>query len=85
MAIGLILYGHWLYATSRHRLVDHDLDPHVIRFASRRILIGPVMFALASIISFVSARASLIILTLVPLVYLFPGKVDRHWTGPRPR
>ena len=85
VAIGLILYGHWLYATSRHRLVESDLDPRVIRFASRRILIGPVMFALASIISFVSARASLIILTLVPLVYLFPGKVDRHWTGPRPR
>jgi hypothetical protein len=84
VAIGLILYGHWLYATSRHRLVDRDLDPGVIRFASRRILIGPVVFALASVLSFVSAQASLIILMLAPLVYLFPGKVDRHWTGPRP-
>ena len=65
------------------RLVDRDLDNRVIRFASRRILIGPVMFALASILSFVSTRASLIILMLAPLVYLFPGKVDRHWTVSR--
>jgi len=80
VAIGLILYGHWSYATSRHRLADSDLDPRIIRFASRRILIGPVVFALASLVGFVSTRTSLVILLLAPLVYLFPGKVDRHWT-----
>jgi len=80
VTIGLILYGHWSYATFGHRLVDRDLDNRVIRFASRRILIGPVVFSLASVLSFVSATASLILLMLAPLVYLFPGKVDRHWT-----
>jgi uncharacterized membrane protein len=84
VAIGLILYGHWSYATYRHRLVDRDLDPRVIRFAGRRILIGPVMFAVASGLSFLSTTASLAILMLVPLVYLFPGKVDRHWAGSHP-
>jgi len=80
VAIGLILYGHWAYATHGHRLVDQDLDPKVIRFASRRILIGPIVFAAASILSLVSPVVSLVVLMLAPIVYLFPGKVDRHWT-----
>jgi uncharacterized membrane protein len=31
VVIGLILYGHWSYATRRHRLVDHSLDGRTIR------------------------------------------------------
>ncbi len=80
--IGFILYGHWSYATRRHRLVDRNLEVHMIRFAGRRILIGPALFGLAVAVSFFSVTPSLLIFIGVPLVYLLPGKIDRHWTEP---
>jgi uncharacterized membrane protein len=82
VVIGLILSGHWSYATRGHRLVDPDLPAHVIRFARRRILIGPVILALAIAVSFLGTKLSLLMFAGVPLVYLFPGKVDRHWSPP---
>ena len=79
--IGLILYGHWAYATHGRRLVDHELDVRSIRFARRRILIGPVVFATAIAASFLNAWLSLLIFVCAPVVYLLPGKIDRHWSG----
>jgi uncharacterized membrane protein len=85
VVIGLILYGHWSYATRRHRLVDRSLDVRTIRFAGRRVLIGPALFGLAVAVSFFSVTPSLLIFICVPLVYLLPGKIDRHWTEPGAR
>ena len=78
--IGLILYGHWSYATRGRRLVDRELDARVIRFAGRRVLIGPALFALAIAASFFTTALSLVMFLCAPLVYLAPGKIDRHWT-----
>jgi uncharacterized membrane protein len=77
---GLILYAHWSYATGARRLIDRDLDAGIVRFASRRILIGPAMFALAIAVSFFATGPSLLIFLCAPLVYLLPGKIDRHWS-----
>jgi uncharacterized membrane protein len=82
IVIGLILYGHWSYATHGHRLVNHDLGAHTVRFASRRILIGPAVFAIAIAVSFFGTTPSLFIFLCAPLIYLFPGKIDRHWSDP---
>lgn len=84
IAIGLILYWNWYYATDGHRLIDSDVSRQVITYAARRILIGPTAFSLAVLVSFFSAPASLLIYALGPLFYLFPGKVDRHWTAHQP-
>lgn len=78
--IGLVLYGHWWYATYRNRLVDVDLEAHFVRFAARRILIGPAAFTLAIGMAFVSPVASLTIFVATPFIYLLPGKIDRHWS-----
>ncbi len=79
ICIGCVLYSHWWYATADHRLVDHDIDPHAVWLAKRRILIAPVAYTLAIILSFFGTAVSLVIYLLVPLVYIAPGNVDRHW------
>ncbi len=77
--IGLVLYAHWWYATADYRLVDHDIDPHLVRVAKQRILIAPIAYALAILLSFVGTALSLTIYVLVPVLYIVPGAVDRHW------
>jgi uncharacterized membrane protein len=79
IVIGALLYIHWSYATYRHRLVARDIHPEVVRMAKRRILKGPAACSLAIAMSFINSRLSLIIYALVPLLYLVPGKLDRHW------
>jgi uncharacterized membrane protein len=83
IAIGLILCGHWLYATHRHRLTDRGLDPQFVRLVTRRILIGPVVFGAATTLAFVSTTIALVIFVLGPAVYFLPGKIDRHWNARR--
>jgi len=78
IVIGLVLAGQWWYATSNHRLTDADLDPLLVRRAMRRILTGPLAYLLAIGLSFKSPALSLVIYALVPLLYILPGRVDRH-------
>jgi uncharacterized membrane protein len=84
VVIGLVLSLQWRYATRGYRLIDQDLDPLLIRHAARRILIGPSAYLLAIGLSFISATTSIAIYVLVPLLYILPGRVDRHLRAPVP-
>jgi uncharacterized membrane protein len=79
IATGLVLYLHWWYATRGARLLDRPLDRHVVRDASRRILVAPLAYLLAIALSFLSPEASLVVYALVPWYYLLPGHIDRHF------
>ena len=76
---GLVLQLLWWYATSKYRLVDREIDPHLVKWATRRNLAAPLIYLLAIGASFLSVQISLIIFILVPLYYIFPGRIDRHW------
>jgi uncharacterized membrane protein len=76
---GLVLQLLWWYATSGHRLVDREIDPHLVRRATHRNLAAPLLYLLAIGASFLSVQISLIVFILVPLYYIFPGRIDRHW------
>lgn len=39
----------------------------------------PIIYLLAIGVSFLSVQISLIFFILVPLYYIFPGRIDRHW------
>jgi uncharacterized membrane protein len=80
---GFALYGHWWYATSGRRLVDADLDPTVIRLAKRRVLLGPALLIAAIAASFLSTKVSILLFAAIPLFYVFPGRIDRHWSARR--
>jgi uncharacterized membrane protein len=81
IVVGLVLYLHWWYATRNHRLVDADLDPHVVRLATTRILMAPVIYVVAIGLSFVNTTVSIGIYVLVPVLYILPGRIDRHLLG----
>jgi uncharacterized membrane protein len=76
---GLVLQALWWYATSCYRLVDKTIDPHLVQRATRRNLTGPLIYLLAIGVSLFSVPASLVLFFLVPLYYIFPGRIDRHW------
>ena len=77
---GLVLQGLWLYATSGCRMVDRDIDPRLVQRATRRNLTAPLLYLLAIGLSLVSVPSSLVLFLLVPLYYILPGRIDRHWT-----
>lgn len=80
---GLVLQLLWWYVTSGYRLVDREIDPQLVQQATRRNLMAPLIYLLAIGISFRSVQISLIIVFLVPALYIFPGRIDRHWTQKR--
>lgn len=79
IAVGLVLYAIWAYATRGRRLVDKDLAREAVVRASRRILIAPCAFAVAIALGFFNTKASLILYAATTGYYFFPSGIDRHW------
>jgi uncharacterized membrane protein len=75
---GMFLWLHWVYATRGRRLVAPDLGDEIIRSARRRIETGMAVYLAATALAFVWLPLSLILFTLMPIVYMMPGRVDRH-------
>jgi uncharacterized membrane protein len=80
-ATGLALYAVWWYATSQHRLVEKDLDPHIVRLAKRRIIVGPVVSLLGIGFSFLDTRISLVLYLLLIPFFIRPSHIDIHFRG----
>ncbi len=81
---GLALQLLWWYASRRARLVPNDLGREFIRAVDRRILLPVFLYAVAILLSILSARLTLIVYVLVPLTYILPGDMDRHLGRLRP-
>ncbi|HEY4387410.1 MAG TPA: TMEM175 family protein, partial [Ktedonobacteraceae bacterium] len=54
---GLLSWAIWVYATTNHRLVDHDLNPDLIRYYTISFLISPVVFLLSIPIIYINVFA----------------------------
>ncbi len=80
--IGLFSYLNWHYATLHHRLTDHDVSDALVRGIKFRILVAPVLSLVAIGVSFVSMPLSLALYLLLPVYYILPGRVDKHWRQP---
>jgi uncharacterized membrane protein len=76
---GALLYGHWAYATSQKRLVDPDISADLVRRTARRVLIAPIGYSLIVVMAFISIPAALVACFAIPIYFILPGKVDRHW------
>jgi len=70
---------HWAYATSRHRLVDPEIDGGLVGMAKSRILFSPAICLIAIGLSFLSWPMALGCYAIIPLFYVAPGRIDRHW------
>ena len=76
---GLTLGFIWSYATHDHRLVDPELSPQIVRNGLKRILLGPTLYAVSIAACLMSVWISLALYLLVPIIYILPGRIDRHW------
>jgi uncharacterized membrane protein len=80
-ATGLALYALWWYATSQYRLVEKDLDPHIVSLAKRRIIVGPMVSLLGIGFSFLDTRISLVLYLLLIPFFIRPSHIDIHFRG----
>ncbi|QVL30746.1 DUF1211 domain-containing protein [Telmatocola sphagniphila] len=76
---GVVLFGQLRYAAGRGQLYDQDIDARFITSAGRRILMGPAVYLVASLLASVSPITSLILCGAAPVLYLLPGQVDQYW------
>lgn len=75
----MILYFQKLYAEGPGRLVDREIDPDFLRIAGERLLVGPVIYAIAAISAERWHLLSHALCALVPTLYIMPGRIDRFW------
>jgi len=80
MIIGSLILLHWWYGTSNPIIAPANLDAHLLRSVYRRILISPAICLVAIAFAFVLPIVSIACYTLIPIVYIFPGSADLHWT-----
>ncbi len=91
MRVTCVLYGttllvamtcllvQWLYAAGpSRRLVGHTLPPDVFAGLRNRVLMGMIGYGGGLLLALVAPRASLICYATTPLLYLLPGRFDRH-------
>ncbi len=74
---GFSLELMWRYATHNHRLVAPGLDPDLIAFFHRRILVAPAVYLLAIGVSFVSINAAKVLFAVVAVLYILPDPMDQ--------
>lgn len=80
---GVVLYWQLLYASGRASLLDPQIDPAFVHYAKRRILMGPMVYTLAFLFTWIWLPLSLFLCALVPVLYLLPSRVDLYWkVGP---
>lgn len=75
---GLVLDLIWAYATRGRRLVEPELDEHLVRAVHRRVLMAPAIYLLAILVSFVSLAAAKLLFAIVVIVYIVPSPFDIH-------
>jgi uncharacterized membrane protein len=73
---GLVLDSIWGYATHHFRLVEQSMDPDLVIFVHRRVLLAPVLYVLAIVISFWSLTAAKVLFAVVVVVYIVPSPMD---------
>ena len=74
---GLSAVAMWWHASRQHRLIDEHLRPEVIALTYRRVLIAPVTYMIALLVSFVSLTAAKSLLLVAILIYIVPNPLTK--------
>jgi uncharacterized membrane protein len=73
---GLSLDAMWWYASKNRRLVDPSIDPDLVVFVHRRVLIAPIIYLIAIGVSFLSVLMAELLLIVVAVLYILPNPLD---------
>ena len=77
--VNISIAGFWeyilrRYATKDHRLLDSDLDSRFITIVSR-FLLGPTIYLIVVVISFVCTQVNLVLFISTPLYFIVSAKM----------
>jgi len=76
--IGFTLDTIWRYASTDHRLVDPNIDPQLVAFVHRRVLLAPVIYLSALVLSFIHVYLAEALFAVVAILYIFPNPLDHY-------
>lgn len=79
LAISLAALAHWRYA-ARAGLLEAEAGTREMRQATKKLLIGAGLYAIAIALSFVDPRWSLGAFIVVPVLHILPGPIHVDWT-----
>lgn len=68
--VSTLLSGMWFYASHRHRLIDPDLDPALVRYFRLRALPTPILFLTAIPIALWNPTVAMYSWLLMPLGFV---------------
>ncbi len=74
---GMTLYATWRYASRGNRLLAPDFPVLHRRSITKRILIAPLLYIVAMLVSFVQPMLCIVLYALVPLGYILPWYGDK--------
>ncbi len=77
MLTGLLLDLIWWYACRNRRLVDPNIDPDLVFFVHRRVLIAPALYLISIGLAFVNHTLVRLIFVAVILIYVIPTPLDQ--------
>jgi len=72
--IGIFVTAMWWYAARGHRLLGTHLTAKEARQIGRRFLVGPIVYAIATLIALVAPWLALLIYILLNVFYLYPRR-----------
>lgn len=72
--IGIFVTAMWGYAARGHRLLGTHLTAKEARHISRRFLVGPIVYAIATLIALVVPWLALLFYLLLNVFYLWPRR-----------
>ncbi|MBS1599780.1 MAG: DUF1211 domain-containing protein [Bacteroidetes bacterium] len=68
----------WLYASYKKRLIDERLSDHFIQYLTRFFVFSNFFYLLGFFLSFFYPRASVALMIILALIYLFPPKKPEY-------
>jgi uncharacterized membrane protein len=71
LAIGLLLFLVWNYATTDRRFVERDLDERVVRAYGRRTLLVPAVSAVGIILALLGFGGTTLVYAAIPFFVAF--------------
>ncbi len=74
LVVGAALYNLvWWYAARNRRLVDPSFDAQLLNTITRRNLLGPVLYGVAFMLTFIYVPAGLLLCSALAVLYALPG------------
>jgi uncharacterized membrane protein len=76
--IGIFVTAMWFYAANGHRLLGDHLTPQEAGQIGRRFLVGPSIYAAATVVALAAPWLALLFYLCLNIFYLWPRRSHKH-------